>query len=203
MYIYPHTDSKILKLGFGSMAGYREKKPEWKDGFFNVGLNERIKQWQEQSFIAYLKEPEFTEITYWKVKELYVIKQFNLREHTFIIGDILKTGSYFFQTLSKLFKEGDLSHYYPGQQVGCNHENEIQRQGDGFIYTVCKDCGIDLDNPNTGQQVESSFKYEREVNIERLKAKHLTDDVEPLWEALEKERDELNDNLRRNGNDNQ
>ena len=115
-YIYPHTDSKILKLGFGSMAGYREKKPEWKDGFFNVGLNERIKQWQEQSFIAYLKEPEFTEITYWKVKELYVIKQFNLREHTFIIGDILKTGSYFFQTLSKLFKEGDLSHYYPGQQ---------------------------------------------------------------------------------------
>lgn len=24
-------------------------------------------------------------------------------------------------------------------------ENEVQRQGDGFVYTVCGDCGEDLD----------------------------------------------------------
>jgi len=32
-----------------------------------------------------------------------------------------------------------------GQSEQCTHENEVQRQGDGFIYTVCGDCGEDLD----------------------------------------------------------
>jgi len=27
-YIYPHSNPEILELGFGSMALYREKKPE-------------------------------------------------------------------------------------------------------------------------------------------------------------------------------
>lgn len=27
----------------------------------------------------------------------------------------------------------------------CDHSNEVQRQGDGFVYTVCGDCGKDLD----------------------------------------------------------
>lgn len=31
------------------------------------------------------------------------------------------------------------------QSEQCTHENEVQRQGDGFIYTVCGDCGEDLD----------------------------------------------------------
>jgi len=26
----------------------------------------------------------------------------------------------------------------------CKHENEIMRQGDGFVYGVCGDCGKDL-----------------------------------------------------------
>jgi len=26
----------------------------------------------------------------------------------------------------------------------CKHENEIMRQGDGFVYGVCGDCGEDL-----------------------------------------------------------
>ena len=26
----------------------------------------------------------------------------------------------------------------------CDHSNEVQRQGDGFVYTVCGDCGKDL-----------------------------------------------------------
>lgn len=32
-----------------------------------------------------------------------------------------------------------------GQSEQCTHENEVQRQGDGFVYTVCSDCGEDLD----------------------------------------------------------
>ena len=32
-----------------------------------------------------------------------------------------------------------------GQSEQCTHKNEVQRQGDGFIYTVCGDCGEDLD----------------------------------------------------------
>ena len=32
-----------------------------------------------------------------------------------------------------------------GQSEQCTHENEVQRQGDGFVYTVCGDCGEDLD----------------------------------------------------------
>ena len=31
------------------------------------------------------------------------------------------------------------------QSEQCTHENEVQRQGYGFIYTVCGDCGEDLD----------------------------------------------------------
>ena len=27
----------------------------------------------------------------------------------------------------------------------CNHLNEVQRQGNGFVYTVCGDCGEELD----------------------------------------------------------
>ena len=29
--------------------------------------------------------------------------------------------------------------------MGCKHENEQQMQGDGFVYTVCADCGEDLE----------------------------------------------------------
>jgi hypothetical protein len=36
-------------------------------------------------------------------------------------------------------------HNVVGQSEQCTHENEVQRQGDGFIYTVCGDCGEDLD----------------------------------------------------------
>ncbi len=32
-----------------------------------------------------------------------------------------------------------------GQSEQCTHENEVQRQGYGVIYTVCGDCGEDLD----------------------------------------------------------
>ncbi len=32
-----------------------------------------------------------------------------------------------------------------GRSEQCTHENEVQRQGNGFIYTVCGDCGEDLD----------------------------------------------------------
>ena len=32
-----------------------------------------------------------------------------------------------------------------GQSEQCTHENEVHKQGDGFIYTVCGDCGEDLD----------------------------------------------------------
>lgn len=27
----------------------------------------------------------------------------------------------------------------------CKHENEVQKQGNGFVYTVCGDCGQSLD----------------------------------------------------------
>lgn len=29
-------------------------------------------------------------------------------------------------------------------QKVCKHENEQMRQGDGFVYVVCGDCGKDL-----------------------------------------------------------
>ena len=32
-----------------------------------------------------------------------------------------------------------------GQSEQCTHENEAQYQGDGFVFTVCGDCGEDLD----------------------------------------------------------
>lgn len=32
-----------------------------------------------------------------------------------------------------------------GQSEQCTHENEVQRQGDGFVYTICGNCGKDLD----------------------------------------------------------
>ena len=28
--------------------------------------------------------------------------------------------------------------------INCKHENELTKQGDGFTYVVCKDCGEDL-----------------------------------------------------------
>ena len=36
-------------------------------------------------------------------------------------------------------------HNVVGQSEQCTHENEVQRQGNGFAYTVCGDCGKDLD----------------------------------------------------------
>ena len=32
-----------------------------------------------------------------------------------------------------------------GHSGQCKHENEDLRQGDGFTYTVCADCGKELD----------------------------------------------------------
>jgi hypothetical protein len=28
--------------------------------------------------------------------------------------------------------------------VDCKHDNEIMRQGDGFVYSTCGDCGDEL-----------------------------------------------------------
>ena len=50
-------------------------------------------------------------------------------------------------------KQGKADTYYDilalfnvvAQSEQCTHENEVQRQGDGFVYTVCGDCGKDLD----------------------------------------------------------
>ena len=42
--------------------------------------------------------------------------------------------------------KGELTEALNIQNVSnCDHSNEVQKQGDGFIYTVCGDCGEDLD----------------------------------------------------------
>ena len=107
-YIEPITDPEILKLGFGSMALYREKKPAIGNQIhpdlqdketFDEGLD-IVTNWQ-QSFIAYLKEPGF------KVGELaYTIDKGQLLE-----PKLTKTGLYYVKNNINLF-----THYYPGQE---------------------------------------------------------------------------------------
>ena len=33
---------------------------------------------------------------------------------------------------------------FKSEIINCKHENELMRQGDGFVYVVCEDCGINL-----------------------------------------------------------
>ena len=33
---------------------------------------------------------------------------------------------------------------FKSEIINCKHKNELMRQGDGFVYVVCEDCGIDL-----------------------------------------------------------
>jgi len=106
-YIYPHNNPEILKLGI-RMALYREKKPEIN---YNQPQDDRVlmhegevKNWREQSFIAYLKEPEF------KVGEM-VYRKSDYKE---IIFEGMKS---------------DCSHYYPGQEYNgdINYVRKIGR----------------------------------------------------------------------------
>jgi len=116
-YIYPITDPEILKLGI-RMALYREKKPEYLTTDFypqpNYSSAERqmdnaIIVW-EQSFIAYLKEPEFKEGDIaWHPKK-------GKRE---IIKVSLNMKGKLLIYVGKLwyYPASEFSHYYPGQEV--------------------------------------------------------------------------------------
>ena len=110
-YIEPITDTKILKLGFGSMALYREKKPKMIEDCHGSLLLYKCEIGEfEQSRIAYLKEPEFKagEVIYWK-GEQYIIESI---EGNYAILSYPKNPN----IDPSLFPLNELSHYYPGQE---------------------------------------------------------------------------------------
>ena len=114
-WIEPHTDSKILKLGFGSMALYREKKPEkeiksTKDVAIGYGqFSKHLK-----SFIGYIKEPEW--------KEGDVVKR-NYPDSTsgYMVGNLIAIKGEMLICFNSPYDEGilkkDATHFHPGQQV--------------------------------------------------------------------------------------
>ncbi len=117
MYIYPITDPKILKLGI-RMALYREKKPDlMKKAMYSHEDNGEVwvktpeyNLWQ-QSFIAYLKEPEF------KAKDIAykngIKYKITLIKKTSESSICMSVGS----GLRVEINLKDLSHYYEGQEV--------------------------------------------------------------------------------------
>ena len=132
-YIYPHTDSKIIKLGFGSMALYREKKPDKKDYyaipddaikadncFSETIFKMDFTNWQE-SRIGYIKEPEWKDIdigqTYYfngaNGLEAYTIKTIDGS------GNVILWDNQHIERITTNTKDFDkrFTHYYPGQQV--------------------------------------------------------------------------------------
>ena len=123
-WIDQHTDPKILKLGI-KWALYREKKPDKKDltykkdVFYERDYNDVLKWWQEKSFIAYLKEPE------WKVGEtIYRLTDLMQggkvvlkagQKCTFKYIDVI--GKINIKECSGSLMPSEFSHYYEGQQV--------------------------------------------------------------------------------------
>ncbi len=114
MWIEPHTNPNILKLGI-KWALYREKKPD-KNNYFNKFS---ISIWEEESRIAYLKEPELTQKQYDEFKyKFYVVKDFSYKNtYLNIKGDVIDHKLWDYSIFVDLLKKGFLSHYYPGQQV--------------------------------------------------------------------------------------
>jgi len=119
MYIYPHNNPEIRT---GSMALYREKKPkkedyyhsDMDDNYFSKTIYEMdSKNWQ-QSFIAYLKEPEFKVRSWVYSKNTGAHCWVERIENNFVwcIRYSLKNFG-----VNRKFKKSDLSHYYPGQEV--------------------------------------------------------------------------------------
>jgi len=110
-YIDQHSNHKILKIRI-KWALYGEKKPEITQYINSGGIKKRfIAKWEEQSRIAYLKEPEFKvgdKVYYMGIPARLIEKD----KDQWLVGDYLqKTKLQYFR------KESDLSHYYPGQQV--------------------------------------------------------------------------------------
>ncbi len=111
-YIYPHIDSKIIKLGI-KWALYREKKPV--DILPAKKEIESIKRWQ-QSRIVYIKEPEF------KVGDV-VYYEGNKKSKGIIYKEWI-------ETWRKLNFKG-YSHYYEGQQVeSFKYVREVEHEVD-------------------------------------------------------------------------
>lgn len=118
-WIEQHPDPKILKLGI-RMALYREKKPEIPTG--NTGAikekmdaieavaNTLMTVWRSTR-LAYLKEPEFKydDVVFDRECNSYRVGKIN-NDGTITVVGINKV-------IKKTFKESDLSHYYPGQEV--------------------------------------------------------------------------------------
>ncbi len=140
-YIYPHTDSKILKLGI-KWALYREKEPEENYTTYTFGqVYDDIKLWL-QSRIAYLKEPEFKvgEMVMYFPKEPLELRPHQLKEESLVVEvlEVLKTRIHYYDAWSGGKKSRPIemfSHYYEGQQV------------ESFKYvrlikgTYCVECG--------------------------------------------------------------
>ena len=114
MYIYPITDPEILRLEI-RMALYREPMPDY-SGYDELSKlqSKVLKQWEQQSRIAYLKEPEFKvgDVVYvngegkeWELTEIHD-KGYNLKI------DTRRTNGKMSFRIAQL---SDLS-YYPGQE---------------------------------------------------------------------------------------
>ena len=117
-YIYPITDPEILKLGI-----------KW--ALYDC----------EQSFIAYLKEPEFKEDNkvYYR-GTLYYFVCFIEKKYCHIIKDLKGT-----DPINVLLKY--VSHYYPGQQVESFKyveevlQNWCTKCDKAHVDFKCPDCG--------------------------------------------------------------
>ena len=125
-YIYQHTDSKIIKLGFGSMAGYREKKPDKKDyyaipddaikadNYFSETIFKMDFTNWEQSRIGYIKEPE------WKIGDV-VKRNYSDSSSGYMVGNLIAIKGDTLICFNSPYDEGilkkDATHFHPGQQV--------------------------------------------------------------------------------------
>ncbi len=163
-YIYKHKNPEILKLGFGSMALYREKKPEETTRkSFAKEINKINEDWHKSWFIAYLKEPEFKvgEIAYKNgIKyKITLIKKTSESAICMNVGSGLRVE----------INLKDLSHYYLGQEVEsfkyarahCPECGEIVERKTPY-YNCCHKCQVaNVEAEIEWQEVEEPEEEEK------------------------------------------
>ena len=106
-YIYPHSNPKITT---GMMAGYRKQYPK----FINSRDNhvKTLAEWRDQSFIGYIKEPEFKVDNFvWWHKLRYRIVE--VAKEWIRLSDKM-SGDDGFMITKDMYP--DNSHYYEGQE---------------------------------------------------------------------------------------
>jgi hypothetical protein len=104
-----------------------------------------VKQTAVEWLVEQMSEKHYGAKTYFGANKKLIEQSKEMeKEQLYNFVDFINERHFNSFRISKDEVEQYYSETFKSEISNCKHENEQMRQGNGFVYVVCKDCGIDL-----------------------------------------------------------